>query len=63
MLLARRGSEPTDVYLARVKLSPEGRLLELSGLSNVSETSAAEERQLTVDRERDAGTIGGSGRT
>ena len=63
VLLARRGTEPADVYLARVKLSPEGRLLELSGLYNVSETSAVEERQLTVDRQRAAWTIGGSGRT
>jgi hypothetical protein len=63
VMLARRAGEPADVYVARVKLSPEGRLLKVTGVYNVSETSAVEERQLIAFGERVAWTISGGGKT
>jgi hypothetical protein len=54
---ARRGDEPADVYLARVELSPEGRLLSLAGTYNLSDTSAVDEKGLVVSGQRAAWVI------
>jgi hypothetical protein len=62
-LRAHRPSEPADIYLVRVRLSPEGRLLDVAGLYPLSDTSAVDERQLVVSGERVAWTIGGAGKT
>src|SRR5690606_29351276 len=59
---ARQGDEPADVYKARVRLSPEGRLLEVTGLYNLTETSAADEQALVVEGQRAAWAIGDAGR-
>lgn len=61
-LLGHRAGEPADVYLARVRLSPEGKLLEVHTLYNVSDTSAVDERGLAVRGETLAWVIGGGGR-
>lgn len=58
VLLGRRDASPNDVYLARTRLSPEGRLLDVTGLYPITETSAVDERQLAVDRLRAAWTVG-----
>ncbi|MEZ4225024.1 MAG: hypothetical protein R3B13_28985 [Polyangiaceae bacterium] len=63
ILRAHASSEPADVYLATVRLSPEGRVLQLDGLFNVSDTSAVDERDLTVQGEQAAWVISGGGRT
>jgi hypothetical protein len=62
LLRARRQDEPADIYLATSRLSPEGRLLEVTGLYNLSDTSAVDERQLTVAGQRAAWVIGGGGK-
>lgn len=59
---ARQGDEPADVYKARVRLSPEGRLLEVTGLYNLTETSSADEQALVVEGQRAAWAIGDAGR-
>jgi hypothetical protein len=56
--LARRGSEPADVYLVRARRAPDGNLLEISAVYNLSDTSAAEERGLVASGERAAWTVG-----
>lgn len=55
---ARKLDEPSDIYLVRVKLSPEGRLLELCGLFNLSDTSAVDEQRLIAHGEQAAWLIG-----
>ena len=61
--LAHRESEPADIYVATAKLSPEGRVLSMEGLYNISDTSAVDERALTVKGEQAAWVISGAGRT
>ncbi|HLV20182.1 MAG TPA: hypothetical protein VKZ49_04850 [Polyangiaceae bacterium] len=60
---ARPEGEPADIFLVRSRLSPEGRLLELSGVYNITESSAVEEAQLVVHGERAAWVVGGGGKT
>jgi hypothetical protein len=55
---ARHGSEPADIYLVRSRRAPDGNLLEISAVYNLSDTSAADERNLVVSGERAAWTIG-----
>jgi hypothetical protein len=55
---ARRGSEPSDIYLVRSRRAPDGNLLEISAVYNLSDTSAADERGLVASGERAAWTIG-----
>ncbi|MGK4004313.1 hypothetical protein WMF31_16885 [Sorangium sp. So ce1036] len=43
--------EPTDLYLVDTELSPEGVLLAVSGIHNLTETSGAEESRPVVRRE------------
>jgi hypothetical protein len=56
--LAQHGSEPTDVFLIETRVSPEGHLIELTDVFNVSDTSAATERGLIVSGDRAAWLIG-----
>lgn len=62
LIRASTGGDPADVWLVVVRLSPEARLAEVRGLYNLTETSAVEERDLTVVGERAAWTLGGGGR-
>ncbi|HEY6723737.1 MAG TPA: hypothetical protein VI197_06880, partial [Polyangiaceae bacterium] len=59
---AGEGDAPADVYKASVRLSPEGRLLAITGLYNLTETSAADEQALVVEGQRAAWAIGDGGR-
>jgi hypothetical protein len=63
MLLAHRAGEPPDVYLGELRLSPEGRVLELTNIYNITDTSAVGEENLVVHGERAAWTVGASGKT
>ena len=54
---AHRGAEPADIYLVRSRRAPDGNLLEISDVYNLSDTSAADERSLVVSGERAAWTI------
>jgi hypothetical protein len=56
--LAQHGSEPTDVFVVETRVSPEGHLIELTDVFNVSDTSAAIERGLIVSGDRAAWLIG-----
>ncbi len=56
-----RSGEPADIYLVRTRHSPEGDMLELTGVHNLSQTSAADERGLVVSGGRAAWTIGQDG--
>lgn len=62
LVRAQSGGEPADIWLATSRWSPEGRLLELTGLYNLSDTSAVDERELTVDGLRAAWIIGSDGK-
>ncbi len=55
---AHRDGEPSDVFLTSVRLTPEGRLLDLGALHNVSDTSAVDESNVVVNGQRVAWTIG-----
>lgn len=63
LVRARRAEEPADIYLATLSLSPEGRLLSLAAVYNLSETSAVDERDLVVSGQHAAWVIAGGGRT
>jgi hypothetical protein len=58
LVRARKEGEPADIYLTRMRLSPEGRLLELAAVYDLTETSAVDEQSLVVSGERAAWTIG-----
>lgn len=58
LLLASYADEPDDIYRARVYLSPEGRVLSVTDLYNLTETSAVGERQLVVSGRWAAWAIG-----
>jgi hypothetical protein len=58
---AGRPGEPADIFLVRTRRSPEGELLELTGIHNLSETSAADERGLVVSGNRAAWSLGQDG--
>lgn len=60
---AHAKGEPADIYLVTARLSPEGRLLELTGSYNLSDTSAVDEQQLAVSGPRAAWVISGGGKT
>ncbi len=50
--LASRQKQPSDVFSLWFRLSPEGSLLELCSVTNLSDTAAAEESHLSVFGER-----------
>jgi len=56
--LAQHGLEPPDVFVVETRVSPEGHLIELTDVFNVSDTSAAVERGLIVSGDRAAWLIG-----
>ena len=49
---AARPGEPADIFLVRTRLSPEGHLLGVSALYNLSDTSAVDESGLVQDGAR-----------
>jgi hypothetical protein len=60
---ARKPEQLSDIYLLSLRLSPENRLLDITRIHDLTDTSAVDERQLAVGVERAAWVIGGSGRT
>jgi len=58
VVLAQHASDPTDVFVVETRVSPEGHLIELTDVFNVSDTSAATERGLIVSGDRAAWLIG-----
>ncbi|HEY8943554.1 MAG TPA: hypothetical protein VIM73_04800, partial [Polyangiaceae bacterium] len=52
LVRAARPGEPNDVYLVDARRSPEGHLIGLPGLYNLTNTSAADEQQLVVEADR-----------
>ncbi|HEY4107280.1 MAG TPA: hypothetical protein VGM44_25455, partial [Polyangiaceae bacterium] len=55
---AQRGTDPADIYLIETRVSPEGHLIELTDVFDVTDTSAADERALIVKGDRAAWLIG-----
>ena len=53
-----RAGEPNDVFVTSVRLTPEGRVLAVGPLHNVSDTSAVDEDNVVVNGRRIAWTIG-----
>ncbi len=62
LVRAHAVDQPADIFLITSRLSPEGRLLELMGRYNISDTSAVDEQKLTLAGERAAWVIGGGGK-
>jgi hypothetical protein len=58
---AGRPREPADVFLVEARRSREGRLIELDGVYNLTDTSAADEQRLTVRGRHAAWTIAQEG--
>lgn len=61
LVRAQRKGEPADVYLVDARRSPEGHLIDIAGLYNLSQTSAADEQQLVVSGDRAAWVISQEG--
>lgn len=61
--LLRRSEEEPDVWLGRAELSPEGRILAVQSVHNLTDTSAVAERNLSVLGERVAFTVVNEGLT
>lgn len=62
LVRARSGSDPADIWLTTSRWSPEGRLLELGGVYNLSDTSAVDEQGLVVEGQRAAWVISSDGK-
>ena len=60
---AHRRDEPSDVLLIRTRVSPEGRLLAVTEVDNLSDTAAVDEDQVRVAGNRVAWTVSVSGET
>lgn len=54
VVAARKDGALADVYLVHTRRAPDGTLLEISAVDNLSETSAADERGLVASGERAA---------
>jgi hypothetical protein len=54
---AQRRREPADIYLVDARRSPEGHLIDIAGIYNLTSTSAADEQQLVVSGDRAAWVI------
>ena len=54
---ARRTDEPSDVLLVRTRVSPEGRLLAIIRVDNLSDTAAVDEGQVRISNNRVAWTV------
>ena len=59
---AQSAGEPADIWLTTSRWSPEGRLLELCAVYNLSDTSAVDERDLVVRGHHAAWVIGSDGK-
>ncbi len=57
ILRAHRTGEPSDVLLVRAQLSPEGRLLGITRVDNLSDTAAVDEAQVHVSGSKVAWTV------
>jgi hypothetical protein len=55
---ARRAEEPHDIFIVETRVAPSGNLLEIDGIYNMSDTSAADEQNLVVSDLRAAWAIG-----
>ena len=55
----RRAGEPADIYVTSARLTPEGRLLDMGAVYNLTDTSAVAEEQVTVTGGRIAYILGG----
>lgn len=53
--------EPSDIYLVDSLRSPEGHLIDVTGLYNLTRTSAADEQQLIVEADRASWVIAQDG--
>ncbi|MBK7581866.1 MAG: hypothetical protein IPI67_16860 [Myxococcales bacterium] len=62
LVRARAGEDPSDIWLLTSRWSPEGRLLEITGSYDLSDTSAVDEQSLVVDGLRAAWVIGSDGK-
>jgi hypothetical protein len=58
---AQHRGEPNDIYLVDTRRSPEGHLIDIAGLYNLTSTSAADEQQLVVSGDRVAWVIAQNG--
>jgi hypothetical protein len=61
VIRAAHPGEPSDIYLVDVRRSPEGHLIDVTGLYNLTRTSAADEQQLVVEGDRAAWVIAQEG--
>jgi hypothetical protein len=55
---AQHGTDPADIFVVETRVSPEGHLIELTDVFNITDTSAADERSLIVNGDRAAWVIG-----
>jgi hypothetical protein len=57
ILRAHRTGEPSDVLLVRARVSPEGRLLAITRVDNLSDTAAVDEAQIRISGNKVAWTV------
>ncbi len=60
---AHHADEPSDIYLAVSSVSPEGHLIALDHLYNITDTSAVDEQDLSARGDRVAWVLRGAGKT
>jgi hypothetical protein len=58
LVRAHSGDEPSDLYLVRTRQTPEGALLGVDGVFNLTRTAAADESEPVVSGEHAAWLIG-----
>lgn len=61
LVRAAHPGEPSDIYLVDARRSPEGHLIDITGLYNLTKTSAADEQQLVVEGDRASWVIAQDG--
>ena len=59
VFVAQYGTGRSDIWLARSRLAPSGRLIDVVGVYNITRTSAVHERELTVNGARAAWVVAG----
>ena len=57
IVLAHKTDEPADVLLVRTRLTPEGRLISIGHVCNLSDTAAVEEDQVRVTNSQVAWSV------
>lgn len=60
---AHGSGEPSDIYEVATRRAPDGHLLEITRVYNLTDTSAVDEHQLVVSGSRVAWVLGGAART